>query len=210
MSLVPWWVLLSSGMAPVTLIGGWVTATSLQPVNFDPLTQTISSLAAYGATDRWLMTWVLVVVGVCYIATAYGLKAVREGARMALLCGGIASILVALSPEPVGGGTTAQHLVTSGVGFTALAIWPCLSIDRSPRAPWVLRPATVFTFTVVVIAGAAWFLFELHGHGAAGLAERVVTGLQALWPVIVVACLRRSSPYSRQPRRDVEHQTADG
>jgi hypothetical protein len=42
-------------------------------------------------------------------------------------------------------------------------------------------------------AGAAWFLIELYLHGVAGVAERVVTTLQSVWPfVVVVSCLRAS------------------
>ena len=88
MSLVPWWALLSSGAAPMLLIGGWAGATALQPTNYDPLTQTISALAAYGATDRWLMTVALAVVGMCYLVTACGLKRVRLAGRAALVLGG--------------------------------------------------------------------------------------------------------------------------
>jgi hypothetical protein len=46
MSLIPWWALLSSGAAPVLLIGGWSAATVLQPTNYDPVTETISALAS--------------------------------------------------------------------------------------------------------------------------------------------------------------------
>lgn len=209
MPLVPWWVILSSGMAFVALIGGWATAASLQPTSFDPLTETISSLYADGANDRWLMASVLVVVGVCYVVTAYGLDAVRASARVSLLVGGVASMLVALFPEPQGG-TSLPHLVTTGVGFTALAIWPCLAVERRPSAPWALRPAAVATFTAVVAASAVWFLLELHAHGPAGLAERVVTGLQATWPVVVAACLRGAPQTARQAQTGVARQTADG
>jgi hypothetical protein len=87
MATIPWWALLSSGAAPVLLVGGWLTASALQPAGYDPLTQTISSLAAQGATDRWLMTAVLAAIGVCYIVTAYGLHMVRAAARVALVFG---------------------------------------------------------------------------------------------------------------------------
>lgn len=209
MPLIPWWVILSAGMALVSLIGGWAVAASLQPTNFDPLTQTISSLYADGATDRWLMTSVLVVVGVCYIVTAYGIDVVRTGARVSLLVGGTASMLLALFPEPENG-TSLEHIVTTGVAFAALAIWPCLAVERRPSAPWALRPAATITFTAVVAACTVWFLLELHAHSAAGLAERVVTGLQATWPVIVASCLRGAPQRARRPQTGVERQTADG
>jgi hypothetical protein len=40
--------------------------------------------------------------------------------------------------------------------------------------------------------GALWFLFEANRHGAPGVAERLVTCTQSLWPfVVVVSCLHR-------------------
>jgi hypothetical protein len=100
--------------------------------------------------------------------------------------------------------------VTTGVGFSALAIWPCLAIERRAGAPWALRPPAVITFTLVVAASTVWFLLELHAHSAAGLAERAVTGLQASWPVIVAACLRGAPQRARRPQGGVERQPADG
>jgi hypothetical membrane protein len=193
MPLVPWWALLSSSIAPVLLVSGWLTATALQPTTYDPVTQTISSLAALDATDRWLMTAVLALVGACLIVTAYGLGRVRAGGRVALLFGGVCAILVALSPEPGGGATSPQHLVAAALGFTTLAVWPCLALERGPSVPWPLRPAVSLAFTAVVVGSAVWFVLALHAHGEAGVAERVVTGLQALWPVVVTSGLRRAS-----------------
>jgi hypothetical membrane protein len=204
MSLIPWWALLSSGAAPILLIGGWTAASVLQPTGFDPLSHTISALAADGATDRWLMTSVFAGIGVCYFVTAYGLKRVRPAGRVTLLLGGACSIAVAVFPEPGDGGTTPQHVVATGMGFATLAAWPCLAVEDGPSTPWPLRPAISAAFTALVLASAAWFLVELHGHGDAGVAERVVTGLQALWPVIVAAGLRYSAGQQGRDHPDGE------
>ena len=42
---VPWWGVISAAAAPVLLIGGWTVAAGLQP-RFDPVSDTISALAA--------------------------------------------------------------------------------------------------------------------------------------------------------------------
>jgi hypothetical membrane protein len=205
MATIPWWALLSSGAAPVLLVGGWLTASALQPAGYEPLTQTISSLAAQGATDRWLMTAVLAAIGVCYIVTAYGLHMVRKAARVALVFGGVCTMLLAFSPEP-DGSSSLRHIVISGIGFTAMAIWPCLAIERAPDTPWPLRGAISTLFTATVLVSAAWFLVELHAHAEAGLAERVLTAMQALWPLTVVTCLRRTSQRTRQLARTIGDQ----
>lgn len=50
---VPWPGVVSSAASPVLLIGGWTLAAALQPPSFNPVTDTVSALAAIGATDRW-------------------------------------------------------------------------------------------------------------------------------------------------------------
>jgi hypothetical membrane protein len=190
MRSVPRWTLLSSGSAPVLLVGGWAAAGALQRPGYNPVTETISALASYGAADRWLMTGAMLVVGACYVVTAIALRAVALPGRVALACGGAAVVLVAFSPEP-SVGTTPRHTAAAAVAVVSLAVWPCLAADRSPTAPWALRTWLSTLVTVVLLLTALWFLFELRGHGIAGVAERVVTGAEALWPFVVVAsCLR--------------------
>ena len=70
---VPWWGVLSSSAAPVLLAGGWTIATSLPPRSFDPMTDTVSALAALGAADRWVMTLTFLVVG--YLRCDHGTRA---------------------------------------------------------------------------------------------------------------------------------------
>ena len=67
---VPWWGVLSSAATPVVQVSGWTVADWLQPESFDPVRQSVSSLAGQGAADRWVMTLTFVVVAICYIATA--------------------------------------------------------------------------------------------------------------------------------------------
>jgi hypothetical protein len=53
---VPWWGLLSSGAAPVLVVGGWTVATSLQPRCVDPMAETVSALAAVDAAKTGTLT----------------------------------------------------------------------------------------------------------------------------------------------------------
>jgi hypothetical protein len=55
--------------------------------------------------------------------------------------------------------------------------------------------------SLLMLAAAGWFLVALRGHGAAGLAERVLTTYQSVWPLIVVLCClnRRSDLTGRFP-----------
>ena len=56
--------------APVLLVGGWTLAAARQPSSYDSRTDTISQLAAVGATDSWIMTLVFATIGVCYVLIA--------------------------------------------------------------------------------------------------------------------------------------------
>jgi hypothetical membrane protein len=189
MTFVPWWARLSSACAPLVLIGAWALSAELQPATYTAMDDSISALAAQGAAYPWLMTCALYVLGLCYLTTAIGLRTAAMPGRVVLACGGVVSIVVALSPEPTGG-TSLRHLVSTGVGFTLLALFPVLAAEHRVSPVWALRRRTGYIVTGLMAAGAAWFLVELHGHGAAGLAERILTGAQAAWPfIVVVACV---------------------
>jgi len=181
------------------LIGGWTIAALLAGPAYDPATQTISVLAAYGAAGFWTMTGALLAVGVCHLLTAWGLRAAALAGRVVLGGGGVAALVVALLPAPSTGGSL-RHSSAAAVGFVLLAVWPILAADRGGAAPWGLRPVPSLAATALMGAGAAWFMIEMHRHGAAGIAERLVTSLQSLWPFVVVAsCLRHSDSKERCP-----------
>lgn len=127
---VAWWAVLSSATAPVLLIGGWTIAADRQPA-FDPIGGTISALAAYGSTDRWIMTLALAGLGICHAVTALGLRPAASPGRIVLAVGGLATVLVAAFPLPAAGGSTA-HGVAAGIAFAALGLWPALAVRREP------------------------------------------------------------------------------
>ncbi|MDQ2848357.1 MAG: DUF998 domain-containing protein, partial [Actinomycetota bacterium] len=64
---------MSAGVAPMALAAGTVIGASKQPAAYSSVRNTISALAARDASDRWIMTTGLAIVGVCYILTAIGI-----------------------------------------------------------------------------------------------------------------------------------------
>jgi hypothetical membrane protein len=187
---VPWWGVLSASCAPVFLIGGWTLAASRQPPGYDPVVGTISALAARGAADRWVMTGALAALGTCHAVTALGLRPAAPRGRFVLAAGGIATMLVAVFPQP-DTGASVPHAVAAGVAFSALAVWPALSSRQGADTPVGLRPAVAVTATVVLAGLAVWFTLQLHGGTRVGLAERVLAGAQALWPLFVTTSAYR-------------------
>lgn len=99
---------------------------------------------------------------------------------------------MALSAQPAHGGSF-RHASLAGVGFAMLSLWPCLAADRNNSAPWAIRPAPAVLVTASMLVGAGWFVIALRDHGAAGVAERLLTTAQSFWPLIVaVSCLRHA------------------
>ncbi|MEP6695994.1 MAG: DUF998 domain-containing protein [Pseudonocardiales bacterium] len=180
---VPWWGVLSAACAPVSLIGGWTVAASRQTGGFDPVTETISALAAHGATDRWIMTGGLAGLGACHVVTALGLRSAAWPGRLVLGAGGVATALVAAFPQPEDGASTA-HFWAAATGFVTLSLWPALA--------WRNIPA--LGASALLTADLVWFAVELSGKGGLiGLSERAVAGAQALCPLVAVLLLRRRS-----------------
>ena len=179
----------STALAPVLMVGAWLVAETLQPRSYSPLHSSISGLAAIGATDRWIVTGALVLVGACYLVTAACLPGQRRPGRTVLLIAGLSSIGIAMSPQPVHG-TNPQHLIWTCLGAVAIAVWPAFTASRAPSQPLILRPPGAAAVTVVSVALLAWLIAETQGGSALGLAERLVTGVQITWPFIVILALR--------------------
>jgi hypothetical membrane protein len=187
---VPWWGVVSSAAAPVLLAGGWTAAASLQP-RFDPVAETVSALAALGATDRWVMTLTFVVVGLCYLVTALALRPARTAGRVILITGAVAGMLVAANPESATDAYPWGHIIWASIGLAGVTGWPAGAWRRGSAVPWGLRPAAAVAAVVVLLALVIWFAAELvTGAGQAGLAERVAGTAQALWPLVVVLSCR--------------------
>ena len=189
---VPWWGVVPAAAAPVLLIGGWTVAARLQPGSFNAVASTISALAARGATDRWVMTLALAGTGTCYVLTGLALRPAALPGRIILMAGGVATVLVAANPQPGGGGSSPAHTFWAAAGFIALAVWPLAAARRELTAPAALRPAGSACAAGVLTGLLIWFGTELiTGGHQVGLAERVLAGAQAAWPLILVLACRR-------------------
>jgi hypothetical membrane protein len=202
--------LLSSGLTPVLLVVGWTVAALLEEPGYDPVTQTISVLASGRTSGYWVFTGTLIAVGSGYLLTALGLHAAALAGRLSLGAGGVAAMLLSVFPAPRSGGSLPHGSVVA-VGFSLLALWPILATGRGGRPPWGLRRTPSIVASALMWVGAVWFVVEVQVHGAAGVAERVVTSAQSLWPVVVVAsCLRHAARRERAPGPGARKEQAPG
>jgi hypothetical membrane protein len=178
------------------LVGGWTLAAARQPPGYNPVRDTISSLAARGATDRWIMTAALLAVGVCYVMTGAGLRQARWAGRGALMGGGVATMMVAVFPQPVRGNGV-SHTIAATIAFTALAVWPVLAARRNSGSP-VLSFAAAAGATVVMVGFLVWFTLEIHGAHR-GVAERGAALAEVVWPLVVAIAARQARLKRRPP-----------
>ena len=186
MRTVSWWAVLSATSAPVLLIGGWQLAAARQPGGFDPVRQTISALAALGATDPWIMTTGLAGVGVCHVVTALGLRPAAPAGRVLLATGGAATVAVAAFPQPVTG-DSAAHVAAAAVAFPALSLWPALAWrrDRSPSRAVSLGAASILLGLLGLLG---WFSLDfVTDSPRIGRSERLLAAAQSLCPLTAVA-----------------------
>jgi hypothetical membrane protein len=171
------------------MVTGWTVAAELQR-SFNPVAETVSSLASTGAADRWVMTLTFVVVGSCYFVTALALRSARLPGRLMLMVAAVAGVLVAANPESPGNNLPLPHMIWGAIGCAAVVGWPAASWRRGLSVPWGLRPAVSAVAVAVLLALLVWFAAELVTRGGqTGLAERAFGVAQALWPLaVVVSC----------------------
>jgi hypothetical protein len=188
---MPWWGVASAVLAPVLLIGGWTAAADLQPVPFNAVTRSISALAAQGMPYRWLITIALLGVGACDVVTGLALRPAAEAGRIMLIFGGVSGMLIAANPQHIHSGSPV-HEIFSCTGVVLMTLWPVAGMRLDPDAPAALRPQAAWAYGFCTLVLLLWFTAELYGGGQLGLAERVITADQSLWPLVVVLSVLRA------------------
>jgi hypothetical membrane protein len=186
---VPGWAVISAALSPLLLVIAWLVAGALQPASYSWVRQTVSVMAGLGGTDRWIMTWALLVVGGCHLVTAAGLTALRPSARMLLVVAGVSSIGIAVFPQPADGSTPA-HLAFTALGAATIAIWPAFTAVRAVPQPMLLSTVSVAIVTALFLILLAWLASETQGGSDLGLVERLTSSVETCWPFIVAVSLR--------------------
>jgi hypothetical protein len=183
----------------VVLVGGWLIAGALQPATYSPMSQTISVLAGYSGTDRWIMTAALLLVGSCQIATGTGLTAVRAPARILLILTGLSTLGIAATPEPAAG-PTARHLAFAVSCVVTTMVWPVLIAKRAQAQSWILSVSGCGTATVLFIGLSCWLLIAARaGSADLGMVERLTSAAQGLFPLVVALALRQTERQAGDP-----------
>ncbi len=120
-----------------------------------------SSLAAQGATDRWVMTLALAGVGACHVMTGLALRPAASAGRLILMTGGVATVLVAANPEPAGGRRLAAAYGLGGDRLHSAGGLAARCPEAGHLAPAGLRPAVSASAAGVLLGLLVWFGAEL-------------------------------------------------
>jgi hypothetical protein len=195
---VPAWAIVSAGLTPILLTGGWLVAGTLQPASYNPVRDTVSVMAGHAGTDRWVMTGALLLVGGCHLVTAAGLGAIRVPARILLILAGLSSIGIAACPEPVVG-STPQHLAWTSFGAVIITVWPAFVARSGTPQPLIVSRPGAAVVTVVFLALLCWLVIETQGGSYLGMAERLTSSVQTSWPFVVAVVLWRHATRTGRP-----------
>jgi hypothetical membrane protein len=190
---VPGWVIGTAVLGPAVLVVGWLIAGALQSSSYSPTRDTISVLAGYTGTDRWVMTAALLLVGSFQLATGAGLTAVRLPARLLLILTGLSTLGIAATPE-LATGPTSRHLAFAVSCVVTTAVWPVLVARRAPAPTRILSVYGCAAATVLFAGLSTWLLIAAQaGAGDLGLVERLTSAVQASFPLVVALALRRAA-----------------
>jgi hypothetical protein len=200
------------GLVAVTLyIAGWALAGRVRP-GYSPATQAISELFELGApwTSRGLLTVGLALSGIAFLVLAPALHRALPGdgilgPALVVLAGvGTLGVLAAPCTEGCPGfGTTATdtwHVITAGLGYSALASAP-LAFGWRLRRDW-----PDLARWSAIIGGLSVTLFVIHVAGLVptltGLQQRVFNTVADAWYVLVAFWLLRRDAGPRADSAD--------
>lgn len=173
-------------IGPIQSVLGWVIAGALW-AEYNPVTQTISDLAASESPVKWIMSGFFIFGGVLTLIVSVSARTLALPGRIVLFLSAIATFGLTIFPTPLIG-YSVMHRVFAISSFALSAFWPILAMRLRKDAPWIIRPTASIIGTVLQLALAVWFLSSWTDPETTnvGVWERVVTVSQALYGSIVV------------------------
>lgn len=115
--------LVSTALAAVSLIGGWMFAPSLQAPGLDWSRQSMTALAADTTPHRWAMTLAFALSGAALLVSAWVLPGLRRPGRVALAVAGAATAGLAVAPNPSLTQGWWVHTALAVVALVAGGLW---------------------------------------------------------------------------------------
>ena len=176
-------------IGPIQSVLGWTIAGSLWD-GYNPITQTISDLAANESPVKWIMSSFFVLGGVLTLIASVYAKTLALPGRIALFVSAICTFGLTIFPTPLIG-YSLMHRIFAISSFVLSAGWPILAMRIRKDAPWIIRPTASIIGTALQAGLALWFLSTWTDPNAqaVGVWERVVAVSQALYVSVVVVTI---------------------
>lgn len=174
--------LIASTIGPVQSILGWVISGALW-TGYDPLTRTISDLAADDSPVQAIQTSFFYLGATLTVIGAIYARSLALPGRVLLLGAGLATYALAFFTTPSQTGHSDAHRLAATISFVLMSAWPLFSMRCDRRYAWVVRPVGAIFATVVLTLISLWFLTSWldPNSGNVGLSERVIVTAQVLW-----------------------------
>lgn len=185
-------------IGPIQSVLGWTIAGSLW-AGYNPVTQTISDLAANESPVKWIMSSFFVLGGTLTLIAAIYARSLAMPGRVALFVSAICTFGLTIFPTPLVG-YSLMHRIFAISSFVLSAGWPILAMRVRRDAPWIIRPVASLIGTALQTALALWFLSTWTDPTATtvGVWERVVAVSQALYVSVVVIVIYRGQMPTRK------------
>lgn len=191
-------IALGSAVVGYLVLAGGIYASYVVWPDFQPLSQTFSSLAALDAPTRPMITTTMVAVGVCQLVIAWGFQLARTPGRVLIGLSGMAVFGVAAFPVPSVFADSNLHTFMAGVVLIAMCLWPIFSIHNHHLAPWILSVKGAWTATVIqAVVGLVFLAAWLVNHQLTGLLEMLLLSTQSATVIAAtVLCLKNISRHN--------------
>jgi hypothetical membrane protein len=185
-------------IGPIQSVLGWLIAGALW-AEYNPVTQTISDLAAPESPVNWIMSGFFVFGGVLTLIASIYARTLALPGRIALFLSAIATFGLTIFPTPLIG-YSLEHRIFAIISFALSAFWPILAMRFRKDAPWIIRPTASIIGTTLQLSLAVWFLSTWTDPDTTnvGVWERVVTVSQALYGSIVIITIYLGSKRRKQ------------
>jgi hypothetical membrane protein len=173
-------------IGPIQSVLGWTIAGALW-VDYDPVRQTISDLAANESPVQLVMSSFFVLGGVLTLIASIYARTFAFPGRVALFLAAICTFGLTIFPTPLIG-YSIWHRVFAIASFVLSAGWHLFAMRTRKDAPWILKPPAAIIGTALQTALALWFLSSWTDPNTTnvGVWERVVAVSQALYVSVVV------------------------
>ncbi|CAB4630695.1 unannotated protein [freshwater metagenome] len=173
-------------IGPIQSVLGWTIAGAMW-ASYNPVTQTISDLAAFESPVKWIMSSFFIFGGTLTLIASVSARTLALPGRIALFVSALCTYGLTVFPTPLVG-YSLEHRIFAISSFVLSAGWPILAMRFRKDAPWIIRPTASIIGTFLQTALALWFLSSWTDPSATnvGIWERVVAVSQALYVSVVV------------------------